>query len=253
MEILNESDLKPDKSAPPPPRVRMSEIGYLGLRATAGQVLEESNVKLRFPYWLREVEEMRKDPSVAVAIQLYRMMIGRVNWRVEPPVGATEQQKERAKAIASMMHDMEHSWSSFINEVTTMIEYGFCVNEKVYKRRTKESSKFNDNLIGWKKLPIRSQSTIRKWKFNPDGRGVEAVYQSLFNLTNMGVLSDSNPSLVSMGVSGSLIEIPRNKFLLFNCDTRNGSPIGNAPLKAAWLSYQYKKIIQEQEFSGLSR
>ena len=169
---------------------------------------------------------MRKDPSVAVAIQLYRMMIGRVKWRVEPPVGATDKQKERAKAVQSMMDDMEHSWSSFINEVTTMIEYGFCINEKVYKRRTKETSKYNDNLVGWKKLPIRSQSTIRGWKFAPDGRGVEGVYQSLFNLTNMGVLADDNPSLVSMGVSGSVIEIPRNKFLLFNCDTRNGNPEG---------------------------
>ena len=125
-----------------------------------------------------------------------------------------------------MMDDMEHSWYSFINEVTTMIEYGFCINEKVYKRRTKETSKYNDNLVGWKKLPIRSQSTVRGWKFAPDGRGVEGVYQSLFNLTNMGVLADDNPSLVSMGVSGSVIEIPRNKFLLFNCDTRNGNPEG---------------------------
>lgn len=253
MEPLKESDLKPDKDAPAPPRVRFGEVGYLGLRATAKRVLEEANVKLRFPYWLREVEEMRKDPSVAVAIQLYRMMIGRVKWRVEPPVGATDKQKERAKAVQSMMDDMEHSWSSFINEVTTMIEYGFCINEKVYKRRTKETSKYNDNLVGWKKLPIRSQSTVRGWKFAPDGRGVEGVYQSLFNLTNMGVLADDNPSLVSMGVSGSVIEIPRNKFLLFNCDTRNGNPEGHAPLKSSWLSYQYKKAVQEQEFSGLTR
>ena len=90
MEPLKESDLKPDKDAPAPPRVRFGEVGYLGLRATAKRVLEEANVKLRFPYWLREVEEMRKDPSVAVAIQLYRMMIGRVKWRVEPHVGATD-------------------------------------------------------------------------------------------------------------------------------------------------------------------
>ena len=44
MEPLKESDLKPDKDAPAPPRVRFGEVGYLGLRATAKRVLEEANV-----------------------------------------------------------------------------------------------------------------------------------------------------------------------------------------------------------------
>ena len=40
---------------------------------------------------------------------------------------------------------------------------GFAIHEKVFRRRLKANgSKFNDSLIGWRKLPVRVnlQSTI---------------------------------------------------------------------------------------------
>lgn len=248
MENLDSALLQPS-SENSTPRVRLSEQGYPGLKQTAGQIYEESNIKLRFPNIIREVDEMRKDPTVGVGLHLYRMMIGRVKWDVKAPVGASEKVKERTKFIQSCMHDMEHSWPSFITSLLTCIDYGFSIHEKVYRRRLKTNgSKYNDGLIGWKKLPSRSQSTIKDWVFSDDGRDLIAVKQSLANLTNSGQfvkLLNNNPS--------TDIIIPRNKFLLFTVDSRNGDPSGNTPLKAAYLPWRFKKLFQEQESIGASR
>ena len=60
---------------------------------------------------------------------------------------------------------------SFITEVCTYLDYGFAIHEKVFRRRLKANgSKFNDSIIGWRKLPVRSQSTISNWLFSDDGR-----------------------------------------------------------------------------------
>ena len=248
MEQLDSALLQPSSESVVP-RIRLSEQGYPGLKQTAGQIYEESNIKLRFPNIIKEVDEMRKDPTVGVALHLYRMMIGRVEWDVKAPVGASEKVKERTKFIKSCMNDMEHSWPSFITSLLTCIDYGFSIHEKVYRRRLKSNgSKYNDGFIGWKKLPSRSQTTIKDWVFSDDGRDLIAVKQSLANLTNSGQFANlirDNPS--------SEIIIPRNKFLLFTVDSRNGDPSGNTPLKAAYLPWRFKKLFQEQESIGASR
>ena len=45
--------------------------------------------------------------------------------------------------------DMEHSWQDFIQEVSSMNTYGFCVNEIVLRKRLKsKGSKYNDGKAG---------------------------------------------------------------------------------------------------------
>ena len=83
MESLDQSLLQPSDEATIP-RIRLSELGYNGLKISSNQILEEANTKLRFPQIIKEVDEMRKDSSIAVALHLYRMMIGRVKWDEAP-------------------------------------------------------------------------------------------------------------------------------------------------------------------------
>lgn len=245
-EELNESLLTPDDSASTP-RTRLSEVGYIGLKTAAGQVLEESNRKLRFPQFIREVDEMMNDATIATGMQFVRMMLSRVKWKVVAPSGADDSQKEKAKFIETCMHDMEHSWQSFITEVTNYIPYGFQVHEKVFRRRLRTAgSKYNDGLVGWKKLPVRSQNTIAEWVFSEDGRTILGLKQSTQNLTNI-----ASPYI--RVDAGADISIPRNKFLLFTSDSRLGDPTGRSPLKAVWQQWRYRQELEKLEAVGIGR
>lgn len=245
MSELDEKLLQPDQGVSPP-RIRLGETGYPGLKVIQKQILEEANRKLRMPHLIREIDEMKKDASISAALDFYRMMIGRVEWRIQAPIGATPQEEERAKFVASCMTDMDQSWFSFIQSILSCIDYGFCIAEKVFKRRTPLTSTYNDGLVGWKSIPVRSQSTISGWVFSEDGRKLTGVQQSLANLQYSSRYSE-------LAANGSNIVIPREKFLLFRTSPANDNPEGRAALKSAWVAWRYKKAVEEQEALGIGR
>lgn len=243
-EALETSQLQKDDSASVP-RTKLSEIGYTGIKTASGRILEEANQRLRFPAFIREVDEMLNDATIATGIQFTRMMLGRVKWVVKAPSGASPQQIERAKFIETCMHDMEHTFHKFILELTNYIPYGFSVHEKVFRKRLKTAgSKYNDGLIGWKKLPVRSQSTVVEWVFDDEGRNILGCKQSTANLTSM---------YKAVAPVESERYIPREKFLLFTSDSRLDNPLGRSPLAAIWTTWRYRKMMEEQEAVGAAR
>lgn len=244
-EELNTAMLASDPDAVIP-RLKLTENGVTGLITSNGKVIEEANRAFMFPQFIKIVEEMKNDPTVASCLLGYRTLIGRVDWTVEAPVGATPEQLERAKFIQTCMDDMEHSWSSFITEVLTYLEYGFSVHEKVFKRRLRRNgSKYDDGLIGWKKLAPRSQATIYKWTFSDDGRDLIGLEQDVSRVEGWQKykLTDSNGK----------ISIPREKFLLFSCDSTRDNPEGRSILKGAYTSYKRLDLIQNQQMIGVAR
>lgn len=246
-ELLDQSKLSSDEGAIIP-RLSMGEAGIVGLKQASKRILEEQNLAFRFPQFLKTVDEMRSNPTVAAALLIYKMMLGRVEWNVEPPVDATDQQKERAKFIESCMHDMEHSWKNFITETTSYLEYGHAVHEKVFKRRFRKggASKFNDGLVGWKKLPPRSQNSLSGWLYSDDGRELIGVEQSLASVTE-----SFRYKLLTK--DGTKINIPREKFLLFRADGTRENPEGRSLLKGCYLAYKQLELIQNQEMIGIAR
>lgn len=244
-EDLKQELLAPDESASSS-RLRLSEIGYTGIKQAHGLIYEEANRKLRFPEWINEVNLMLNDATVATGVNFIRTMLSRVKWKVKPPKDATDEQKEKAKFIETCMHDMEHSWHEFITELTNYIPYGFQVHEKVFRRRLRNAgSKYNDGLVGWRKLPVRSQSTIKEWKYSDDGRTILGLKQSTSNLTNM--------MSVPISPLDALLDIPREKFLLFTADERLGNPLGKSPLAAVWTQWKYRQELEKQESIGVGR
>lgn len=231
-----------DSSAP---RIRMSEQGYTGLKQFDGVILEEMRKELQWPRSNRTYQEMSDDATIASALSLFEMMISRVDWYVDTPEDPTEDDLSKAKFLTQCMHDMDHSWFSFVKEVTSMFTYGYCVNEKVYRRRQKANgSKYDDNLIGIKKLPVRSQSTILKWDFSEDGREL------------LGVVQDTNLLLDGFRLSNSFageIKIPRKKFLLFRTDVNRDNPQGKSPLSKVYKAWRYRRQIEESEAVGITR
>lgn len=229
-----------------PIRLRLSEQGYTGLRICNDQIHEEARYALRWPEAVKTYTEMASDATIASALSLFEMMISRVKWTVLAPDGASEETKKRAKFLNQCMGDMEHSWFTFIKEVTSCFTYGFSVHEKVYRKRFhKNGSRYNDGRIGWRKLPIRAQTTISGWKFSEDGRELLGIKQ------NMALMPDTGR--FSKEYHGSEITIPRNKVLLFRTDVKRDNPEGNSPLKSVYVSYRYMQELKEQEAIGCSR
>jgi len=231
-----------DSSAP---RLRLGEVGYTGLKEFDGIILEEMRKQLQWPRANRTYQEMSEDATIASALSLFEMMISRVDWKVDVPEDPTEDDLQKAKFVKQCMDDMDHSWFSFIKEVTSMFTYGYCVNEKVYRRRYKvNGSKYDDGLVGIKKLPVRSQSTILKWEFSEDGRELLAVVQ------------DTNLLMDGFRLSNSFageIRIPRKKFLLFRTDVSRDNPQGKSPLSKVYKAWRYRKQIEESEAVGITR
>lgn len=227
------------------PRIKLGEIGYTGLHISNGQILEEAKRELRFPECVRTYKNMAMDTTLSSALNLYEMMVGKVDWKCVPPDDPTETEKARAEFVNSCKDDMEHTWFDFISEVTSSFTYGFSIHEKVYRRRLKRfGSKYDDGRVGLRKLPIRSQDTVEKWIYADNARDLIGVEQSLEGVIDYYRVKSNG---------GTSVEIPREKFLLFRCNAKKDNPEGTSPLKSCYTSWKWRTMLEEKEAIGIVR
>lgn len=229
------------------PRMALGEQGVLGLKTANKRIIEESQAAFRYPGFISTVAEMRNNPTVGSAMNVYRMMISRVKWSVKPPSGGSDVDIARAKAVETMMTDMDHTWSAFIESIIPYLEYGFAINEIVLRRRLKRNgSKYNDGLVGLKKLAPRSQDTITGWIFSEDGADLVAVEQTVRNIENpLRFMNKTN--------ANGMLEIDREKFLLFSASATKGNPEGNSIYKNIFLAFKQLTLLQNQELLGIAK
>lgn len=221
------------------PRFQMSEMGYNGLAISAGRINEEIKTELQFPNSIITYKQMSYDSMIASALSYYEHMMLKAKFSFLPHPLADETQKEYASFLQECIGDMEHSWQDFIQEVSSMNTYGFCVNEIVLRKRLySKGSKYNDGNIGIKKLPIRSQDSISKWNYDKDQELV-SLEQTVSRLDSSGRMA--------LTVSGEPITIPRNKFLLFRLGKKKDSPVGESPLRGCYYPWKFKTAVEELE------
>lgn len=244
---VSSAALKPDADSVIP-RIKLGEQGLLGLRTSNKKILEEQQSAFRYPQFITTINEMRNNPTVGAAMNVHRMMISRVKWDVEAPLDADSVQEERAKVIRTMMDDMDkQTWSSFIESVIPYLEYGFGIHEIVLRRRLKKNgSKYNDGLVGIKKLAPRSQETIKGWVFSDDGSELVAVEQSLDFIENAYRFQNRKNE-------NGTITIDREKFLLFSASATKGNPEGNSVYKNIYLAFKQLSLLQDQELIGVAK
>lgn len=218
----------------------MIELGATGLRRTSGYINEEFLPQLKGRKAVQVFKEMSdNDPVVGALLFAVDRLLREVEWRVEP-AGSTPEQKEAAEFIEQCMEDMSSTWDDLISEILTMLPYGWSWHEVVYKRRMgpwekdgKRRSKFTDNRIGWRKMPIRAQETLQRWVFDETG-GIKALVQM------------APPQYKS-------VVIPIEKSLLFRVSTAKGNPEGRSFLRNAYRPWYMKKRLEELEGIGAER
>lgn len=226
------------------PRINLSEIGYNGLHISNTQILEEAKRELQFPTSVITYKQMTYDSMVSAALNYFEQMMLKAKFTFKPHELADETQKQYAEFMTECIGDMEHSWQDFIQEVSSMNTYGFCVNEIVLRRRLKsKGSKYNDGKVGIRKLPVRSQDSI-VWDYD-DNQNLVGLTQSVARVGTSG--------RVLLTAKGQEIKIPREKFLLFRLGKKKDSPVGESPLRGGYYAWKYKAAVEELESVGLSR
>jgi len=228
-------------------KFNLEELGVSGLRHQGGFVFEERLKQLDGVRGLKEFREMSDNDAIIGSILfIIEALIRQVDWRIEP-FDQTPEALANQEFIKTNMDDMEHSWGDMISEVLTMLIYGFAPMEQVFKIRQgpqplqmdkpaeerKASSKFNDGKIGWRKIVLRGQESVYRWKIANNGEieGFEQVADPLFKSTF----------------------IPIEKILLFRTSKKKNNPMGRSILRNAWRSWFFKKKIENIEAIGVER
>jgi len=231
------------------PTIAYREQGYNGIVSLGGQIFEECSHELRWPFAIETYKKMAKDAAISPALELVETMIARVPWDVKIPEGYEEELADKANYLKQVMVDMDHDWQSMIKQAATFKRYGFSTLEIVLRYRRKESgSKFNDGLVGVKKLPIRAQDTIEGWYWKNSGRELAGLVQRVC-IPDNAQASDGWDFINTQSVTarGGSKKIPRKKFLLFRNNPLKDSPTGSSPLSGCWQAWKYKTAFQESE------
>ena len=219
---------------------RKGEIGRIGQNRYSGILMEEFLPELQGIKGVEVYREMSdNDETVGAILFVIEMLMRQCTFSVEPG-GKTEKDKEAAEFVESCMNDMQLSWTDTLSEIVSFLTYGWSYHEIVYKRRmgkTKDrrtSSKFDDGLIGWRKLPLRSQDTLWEWVFESDSDDL------------LGMTQSPPPDY-------GHYTIPIERALHFRTKSRKDNPEGRSILRSAYRSWYFKKRIQEIEGIGMER
>lgn len=217
----------------------LKEIGRIGQKRYGGFFYEEFLKELQGRKGINVYKEMSEnDDVIGAIIYAIEMLIRQASWSVQP-AGLTPKDEEAVDFIYSCMDDMQETWTDTISEILSFLTFGWSAHEIVYKRRSGKNrdqrlnSKYDDGLIGWMKLPIRSQETLWEW-----------IYDGSDNLT--GMIQTAPPSFET-------IELPIEKLLLFRTKSRKGNPEGRSILRNAYRPWYFKRRIQEIEGIGVER
>ena len=216
------------------------EYGKTGLfRFDTGWIYEEFLRELQGRKGIEVYKEMSENDDIIGAILFATEMLMRQSkWSIQE-AGTEQADLDAAEFVRTCMDDMEETWSDFISEVLSFLTYGWSYHEIVYKRRMGRSknpetnSKYTDGLIGWRKLPIRSQDTLWEWKYDEKD--------------NLIGLVQCAPPLYEQ------VFIPIEKALHFKTKSRKGNPEGRSVLRNCYRNWYFKRRIQEIEGIGIER
>ncbi|KKL70022.1 hypothetical protein LCGC14_2109080, partial [marine sediment metagenome] len=161
-------------------------LGSPGLKESGGFIHEEFLPRLQGRKGVRLYEEMLNNNSIIGAVMfIVKNLIRQVHWRIEA-ADESNAAKIEAEFIESAMEDMSITFEDVVSEVLSMLGFGWSNFELIYKLRKGQTedpttrSDHNDGRFGWRKIEIRSQDTLDRWRFDED-RGVNGMVQTDFH------------------------------------------------------------------------
>lgn len=215
------------------------EIGRVGQRRYSGVFYEEFLPELTGLRGIETYKEMSgNDELVTAMLYAINMLLRQTAFHVEA-ASARPCDRQAAEFVESCLYDMQYTWQDTLSEILSFIPYGWSYHEIVYKRRRGRSkdprynSKYDDGLIGWRKLPVRAQDSLVRWEYDQ--------FDELKGMVQR-TLPDFNEVL-----------IPVEKALHFRTCSNKENPEGRSVLRGAYRAWYFKKRIQEIEGIGIER
>lgn len=223
-----------------PPHV---ELGRTGLRRFGMFVLDDFLSELqsatRRIAILREMAD--NDAICGALIFAIKMMCRGIEWWSEA-ADDSKLSKEAKEFLDQCRDDMEMPWVEVITEALSMLVYGFAFSEITYKQRMgynqedpSKKSRYDDGLIGWRKISLRAQTTLYGWQFAEDGSGDVVAMRQL-----------SPPDY-------KMVDIPITKGLLFRTEATRSNPEGRSILRNSIVAWKFRKNIEVIEGIGIER
>lgn len=211
-----------------------TQMGSTGLKVNRGVIHDEFLTDLKGHRRYKIFTEMRNnDATVGAVLYVIESLLKQVVYDMQP-ASQDPEDIEIADFVKTCMHDMADSWESNLSEILAFLPLGYSIHEIVYKQRTEETSKFNDNRIGWKYLMPLAQDTIERWLYDEDEIDLVGLEQRNVN-------------------KFELVHIPIAKTLLFRPTSHKRNPEGRSVLRTAYRSWYFKKRIEEIEGVGIER
>lgn len=232
---------KVSKADPPQRTPDATALGSTGLCRTGGWINEEFLVRIRGQRGIETFKEMsQNDATVGAILFAVESLVRQVKWRARP-ANETEEAINWAKFLESTTEDMGTTWEDFMSEILSMLWAGWSYFETTMKKRDGEkrnplkSSNFDDGLIGYKDISIRSQDTLWKWEFGKDNEV-------------LGLWQLAPPQW-------KLVFIPMERSILFRIKTHKNNPEGQMGgiLRNAYRSWFFVKRLQELEAISFER
>ena len=221
---------------------KIGEYGRIGQRRYSGVFFEEFLPELRGAKGAEAYTEMAdNDSTIGAILFAIENLMRNCEFTIEPG-GNNAKDEEAAEFVDGCLHDMCNTWTDTLSEMLSFITYGWSYHEIVYKRRmgkktnSADSSKYDDGLIGWKKLPIRSQETLYEWVYKDHTDDLSGMHQ--MTVTDTDVVD---------------VVIPIEKALHFITRSRKSNPEGRSILRTAYRDWYFKKRIMEIEGIGIER
>ena len=210
------------------PRSSFGETGYSGLRQWAGDIAEEWLPQLRGRRGVLSYKTMLgTDATVSAVMTGAKMAVKQVSWFIEPG-GSEPIDSEVAEFTENaIFEDLDQSWQEKLNEILTIMDYGWAWFEEVYKKR-------DDGKIAWKKWGFRPQETLSSWEFDASNELVGMNQQ------------------VTVPASKSVL-IPLTKSLHFTLNATKGNPEGVSLLRGAYMAWYNKHKLEIIELIGIER
>lgn len=211
-----------------------TEIGNTGLNIGVRYYFDPEYQVQVFPNSVKTVDKMLKNIAINNAYNTLNVLTGRVPLEFKP-YNNTDYHRKIKDFVESCFYDMEHSLKDFIVSAMSFSAYGFSIHEKVYRYRTlKDGSKYNDNKVGIRKLPIRSQQSIVEFAYTEGDRELDYVIQQDLS---------KNP----FKQSKEQIKIPRKRFMYFHLNQTFKNPEGESPLFGCYQTWKQLNRLLESE------
>ena len=210
--------------------VGIRELGYSSPSPFTAWTREEHNPKLRDKQGLTEYYRMKRtDGTVRGALRELKSPILGARWVINPRSQSTRDQNAAKFVHNNLFHGMSSTWSTTLENILLMAEYGHMIMEKVWVVPYGPNDEVRDGRLRLQKLAPRHPLDVRDWLYDDNG-GPDGV---VMEPTEMSGYLDAFEG----------IYIPISKLAIFSLEAEAGDLRGISVLRSAYKHWYYKDTL----------